>query len=104
MSYYPEDFGKLKGYSKYKKFEGEANFLALEESTTMYSSFKIDYTKSYVTDYHPFFMMHMFYIECAKCSNQIGYQVETVNANTLWMQGRFLIDASKCALIKDGKD
>lgn len=70
----------------------------------MYSSFKIEYDKSIVTDYHPFFMMHMFYIECAKCSSQIGYQVQTVNPNTSWMQGRFLIDASKCSMIKEGKD
>ena len=62
MCYDPDDFGKLNAYSNKKKFEGEANFFVLEESTTMYSSLKIDYSKSFVTDYHPFFMMHMFYI------------------------------------------
>ena len=46
----------------------------------------------------------MLLIECAKCGNNLGYQVETVNENTIWMVGRMLIDASKCAIMKDGRD
>lgn len=104
MSYDPNDFGKLQGYAHHKKYEEEADFFLLTPTYETYSSFKIDYGKSLRLEYHPFFMMHMLLIECAKCGNNLGYQVETVNENTIWMDGRTLIDASKCSIMKDGKD
>ena len=65
---------------------------------------KVIYDKSLIKSYHPFFKMHMFQVECAECKNLLGYVVETVNENTLWLEGRMLVDASSCSLMKDGRD
>jgi hypothetical protein len=43
-------------------------------------------------------------VSCKECNFQLGNEIETVNANTLWMEGRILIDPSKCSIIKDGKE
>jgi hypothetical protein len=34
----------------------------------------------------------------------LGYEVETVNENTIWMQGRLLIDIAQCCVLKETKE
>lgn len=46
----------------------------------------------------------MFGVACVECTLPLGYQVETVNENTLWMQNRIIVDVQSCALLKDGND
>jgi hypothetical protein len=69
-----------------------------------YTSLKVDYSKSLVTHYHPFFKMHLCTISCNCCKAMLGYEVETVNENTIWMQGRLLIDIAQCCVLKETKE
>jgi hypothetical protein len=67
-------------------------------------SLNIDYSYSFLVDCHPFLKMYMFSVSCSYCKHILGFLIETVNLNTIWMKNRIIIDVKNLICMIDGKN